>query len=34
MRTEHMIGIVIIVLLAMDVYFEYQMLQVLRSGNR
>lgn len=31
MKTEHMIGVVIIILLAVDVYLGYEMLQVLRA---
>ena len=30
-KTEHMIGVVIIILLAVDVYLGYEMLQVLRA---
>ena len=34
MKTEHTIGVIIIILLAIDVYYEYQMLQLLRQQGR
>ena len=34
MKVEHTIGIVIILLLALDVYYEYQMLQIFRQQGR
>ena len=33
MQIEHLIGIIIIALLAYDVYLEYQMLQALQRGK-
>lgn len=34
MKVEHTIGIIIILLLALDVYYEYQMIQILRQQGR
>lgn len=34
MKTEHMIGFIIIALLAIDVYLEYQMLLAVRGGQQ
>jgi hypothetical protein len=32
MKTEHTIGVIIILLLAIDVYLELQMLQAMKGG--
>ena len=34
MKVEHTIGVIIILLLALDVYYEYQMVQLLRQQGR
>ncbi len=33
MRTEHTIGMIIIILLLVDVYLEYQTLQAIQGGH-